>query len=183
MLLPVEREEEEESEDPRAELVERLIAYKKYKMVAEFLKLHENAGNMRFYKVPDSIERPAAKFNYDSLTPDNLRRAYENASLKLERRLPPPKQSFVGIVGHEKVSVRGKVRSIWTELLGRGKMLFRDLFRKKKSRPEAVASFLAVLELIKMKKIRVEYIGDHTDDFTMYKTEDKTEFNLEGIED
>lgn len=183
MLLPAQEEEEEETSDPRAELVERLLAYKKYKMVASFLQMHENAGSQRFYKAPDIIERPAAQFNYDSLTPENLLRAFHNASVKLERRLPPPKHSFVGIVGHEKVSVRSKVRWIWTSLLSRGKVLFRELFHRKSSRPEAVAAFLAVLEMIKIKKIRVEYNGTDTGDFTMYKTDDEQEFNLEGIED
>lgn len=184
MLLPSEDEDEEDSVDPRAELVERLLAYKKFKMIAGFLRRRENVGAHRFYKEPDEIERPAAQFNYDSLTVENLLRAYHNASVKLERRLPPPKHSFVGIVGHERVSVRSKVMGIWKGLLGKGKMLFKDLFKhKKSSRPEAVASFLAVLELIKLKKIRVEYTGANTSDFTMYTTEDKSELNLEGIED
>ena len=80
-----------------------------------------------FYKEPDKIERPPAEWNYSKLTPENLVLAYKQAYQKMERKLPPPKHSFEGIVGHEKVSVRSRVRSIWDKLIKRTRVFFKEL--------------------------------------------------------
>ena len=159
MLLP-KPPAEDEGVDPREELVKRLEDYKQVKEAAAYLKEREKIGEAYFYKVPDVIERPPAEWNYASLTPENLAAAYRRAYQRLLRRQPPPKQSFEGIVGHERVSIRSRVKGIWGRLRKKSKLLFRDLFRGAKTRSEAVASFLAVLELVKMKKIMVEYSED-----------------------
>ncbi len=154
MLLPA--TEEETEEDPRAELVRRLVEYNKIKESMEFFRERENMGSLLFFKLPDVIERPPARMDYSELTPLKLLEAYRESFSKLERKLPPPKRSFTGIVGHEKVSVKEKVGKLWRGLLNRGRILFRDIFKGVKTRAEAVASFLAVLELIKMNKIEIE---------------------------
>ena len=59
-------------------------------------------------------------------------------------------------------------------------MLFSDIFTESKTRAEAVASFMAVLELIKLKKIIVE--GD-SKECTVTITDNTEKFSLEGIED
>lgn len=181
MLLPQENEDGEE-EDPRAELVRLLLEYRQIKDSLEFFREHENSGNLHFFKLPEVIERPPAAFNYLSLTTAALLEAYKNSFSKSERRLPPPKRSFSGIVGHEKVSIRERVRKIWSGLFTRGRMLFKDIFVNMKSKPEVVASFLAVLEMIKMNKIEVEQeeVGG---DYTVRRISDEESFDLEGIED
>ncbi len=182
MLLP-KPEEEAEEVDPRQELVRRLLEYSRIKEAAEYLRPRQNIGATRFYKVPDVIERPPAEWNYASMTVENLMEAYKRAYQKLERKQPPPKHSFEGIVGHEKVSLRKKVAGIWNRLLRKSQMMFKDLFSGAKSKPEAVASFLAVLELIKMKKIRVEYGEDmNIANPKVFRTDDGG-VDLTGIED
>ena len=74
--------------------------------------------------------------------------------------MPPPKDSFVGIVGREKVSMRSRVSIIWNRLKTKSATMFKELFKGVKTRAEAVASFMATLELIKINKIRVEYGED-----------------------
>ncbi len=160
LLLPAE-DEEEEGEDPREELVRRLVEYKRFKEKAEYLRGRENLGYTRFYKAPEYIERPVVPFDYSTVSVENLLISYKVSYMKLERKLPPPKKSFEGIVGHERVSVKSRVTNIWKKLVEKGKTKFIELFRGIKSRPEAVASFLAVLELIKLKKVVVE--GDMDD--------------------
>ncbi len=184
MLLPKAEDEEDDGVDPREELARRLAEYSKVKNAAAVLTQRQNIGASLFFKVPDVIERPPAEWNYASLTPENLLLAYQRAYQKLERKQPPPKHSFVGIVGHEKVSVRKKVASIWKTILGRSRILFRDLFHGTTSRPEAVASFLAVLELIKLKKIRVEY-GEDADfsNPSIFPMDDNPDMEFNEIED
>lgn len=157
MLLPKPEDEQDDGIDPREELMLRLIEYSKVKGAAEFFRTRQHIDALRFYKTPDAIERPPAEWNYSGMTPENLILAYKRAYQRLERKLPPPKHSFEGIVGHEKVSVRQRAAKIWKRLLSKSKVLFKELFSGVKSKPEAVASFLAVLELIKLKKIRIEY--------------------------
>lgn len=183
MLLP-KTEEETEEEDPREELVRRLLEYKKVKEAAEYLRPRQSIGAAMFFKVPDAIERPPAEWSYAGMTPENLIAAYKRAYQKLERRQPPPKQSFHGIVGHEKVSVREKVSGIWKKLINKSRMKFKELFHGVKSRPEAVASFLAVLELIKLKKIRIEY-GKNEDisNPQIFRTEEDGVTDWNGIEE
>ena len=64
-------------------------------------------------------------------------------------------------------------------------MMFKELFKGIRSKPEAVASFLAVLELIKMKKIKVEYNNDNGDisNPKIYRTDNNPEMNLDFIEE
>lgn len=157
MLLPKPEEEDEDALDPREELILRLLEYSKVKEAAEYLRPRQSIGAAMFFKAPDFIERPPAEWNYAGMTTENLIAAYKRAYQKLERKQPPPKHSFAGIVGHEKVSVRQKVAGIWKRLLTKSKIKFKELFQGVQSKPEAVASFLAVLELIKLKKIRIEY--------------------------
>lgn len=180
MLLPAEDDEEEE--DPRTELVRRLVEYKRIKETIDFFREHENSDAALFFKLPDVIERPPAAIDYSALTTENLLQAYKMSFAKLERKLPPPKRSFSGIVGHEKVSVRERVKNIWRKLVDRGKVLFKDIFKGVKSKPEAVASFLAVLEMIKMNKIAVEET-DTKGEYSVTKITDDDAFDFEGVED
>ena len=181
MLLPKDEEDTEE-EDPRAELVRRLLEYKMIKESIGFFRKHENDGNRSFFKLPDVIERPPAPINYSQLTSDKLLEAYKNSFSKLERKLPPPKRSFSGIVGHEKASIRDKVRKIWNGLISKGKLVFREIFRGMKSKPEAVAAFLAVLEMIKMNKITVDR-EENGNDYIVNKITNDDSFDFESIED
>ena len=180
MLLP--KEDDQEEEDPRTELVRRLLEYQQIKDSLEFFREHENADAGLFFKLPDAIERPPAEMNYSKMTLENLLEAYKMSCVKLERKLPPPKRSFSGIVGYEKVSIKEKVRKIWNGLVEKGRILFRDIFRGVKSRPEAVASFLAVLEMMKLNKIWVEDT-DINGEYSVTKITDDDNFNFEEIMD
>lgn len=183
MLLPKSEDDEEDGIDPREELVRRLAEYKKVKEATLFFKDREGIGASMFFKAPDPIERPPAEFDYTSLTPDNLILSFKRAYQRLERKLPPPKHSFQGIVGHEKISVRVRVANIWKRLMKKSQMLFKDLFKGTKTRSEAVASFLAVLELIKIKKIRVEYEDENNISNPKVYRIDDSEVDLNIIED
>ncbi len=180
MLLP--KDEDEDEEDPRTELVRRLLEYQQIKESIEFFREHENFSAGLFFKLPDAIERPPAEMNYAKMTLENLLDAYKMSCIKLERKLPPPKRSFSGIVGHEKVSIKEKVRKIWNGLMKKGRMLFRDIFKDTKTKPEAVASFLAILEMIKLNKIFVEDT-DVRGEYSVTKISDNDNFNFEEIED
>lgn len=66
---------------------------------------------------------------------------------------PPPVRAFEGIVGHEPYPVQDKVREVLARVLQMGITRFRALFKGNRSRSEIVATFLAVLELCKGRRI------------------------------
>lgn len=156
-LLPV----YEEAEELKKELTGELLEYRDCRLMAEKLS-HQTEGFDRFVREPTEIE---ADPTYTRLhEPSELLRAYMSAVGKRLRKLPPPVEAFRGIVATKIVSVESKIKSIYYTLKRRGKkQRFRVLFADAQSRSDLVATFLAVLELAKAKKLRVEGDGDTTD--------------------
>lgn len=76
------------------------------------------------------------------------------------RRVPPPATAFRGIVGREAVPVGVKIAAILRQFAGRARLRFASLFAGAKSRSEVVATFLAVLELSKERRIRIDGAGE-----------------------
>ena len=70
--------------------------------------------------------------------------------------LPPQASNFAGIVGVERYPVTVKAAEILKKLLSNGVTKFLSLFRRSRSRSEIVATFLAVLELCKLKSVSVD---------------------------
>lgn len=158
MLLP--RHEEEEADDPRKDLVARLEEYQKIKLAAEFLKGHEFATQHNFFKKPDQIEKRAPDYSGQTFDLDRLLEAFSIILDKTERKAPPPKTSFSGIVGHEKVSVTSRADYIKNRLTRERRVTFGALFEDIKTRPALVATFLALLEMMKLEIVFVDTSGE-----------------------
>ena len=88
---------------------------------------------------------------------DELMDAFDSILSRRERRMKPQKAAFAGIVGHEKVSVDDMVEKVCKRLHGRKNITFISLFGGDISKPEMIATFLAVLEMIKLSKIHAEH--------------------------
>ena len=86
--------------------------------------------------------------------------AYLAAAGRGQRRLPPPAQAFSGIVSRRVVSVSSKIVFVLRNLRERAQVSYRSLFDTAQDRSELVATFLAVLELMKAERIYVEGDGD-----------------------
>jgi len=153
MILP--NYEEEEEEDPRLEIAERLIEYKRFKEASRFLSEREFAGSRFFYKIRDYIEPILIDESLKRITLVDLQVSMLQIYQNMQKRKPPSKGVFKGMVGREIVPVFTKVKHILLNLKNLGKIKFTDIFRGAKTRSEAVASFLAVLELMKMNRIKV----------------------------
>ena len=74
---------------------------------------------------------------------------------KGERKLPPPRTAFQGIVSRKIGSVSSKIISVLRGLRKNASVTYKSLFQRAESRSELVATFLAVLELVKARRIRV----------------------------
>ena len=84
-----------------------------------------------------------------------IRNAYIRVLQRNSRRMPPKVDSFAAFVQREIYPVTDKLREVVTWLKKRVKLDFVSLFSKVRTRSEIVATFLAVLELVSDKKIRV----------------------------
>ena len=104
-------------------------------------------------KVPEAIPvNKTYRYNHKA---EDLRRAMLSVMERTDNRLPPPMAAFEGIVGREPYPVADKAGEIVQRLVQFGVTRFRALFKGNRSRSEIVATFIAVLELCKAKKIRL----------------------------
>lgn len=159
MLLP--SYEEEQEEDPRAQLVEMLLEYQRIREITPYFRRQSDLGRDIFVKGPESRDRtqPIAYKHQ----PEELVRAARRILQKAQRRLPPPVSAFSGIVGHDSVPVSGRIKIILKKFLVKARLRFRGLFEDAGSRSEIVATFLAVLELSKTRQVLIEGEGEETE--------------------
>ncbi len=155
-LLPV----HEEAEELQRELVGELIEYRDAKLVAQLLAA-QTAGFERIVRNPLEIE---FDMTYERLHESyELMRSYLNAAGKRLRRLPPPVDSFKPIVAKKVVAVVDLFDIIINAVKsGQSKSII-QIFKNAKSRSELVASFLAILELVKKKRMYLEGDGEEAE--------------------
>lgn len=158
MLLP--KREEENAEDPRADLARRLADYQRMKAVSEILKEKEFSDYYNFYKEPDVLPKREADYSDQSYEVDILFQAFLSVLDKAEQKAPPPKSAFGGVVGRAMVSVKSRADYIRNRLDTKKKVTFTSLFDGDDSRQSIIATFLALLEMIKMELIKTNFVGN-----------------------
>lgn len=153
MLLPQVSDdgagEEEDEEDPRAELVRRLLEYQKYKEAAQQLDELPQLNRELFARsapAPEVLEEGEGEFVAVGLY--DLVQAFQ----QLLRERPAP---AVHEVDAEQLSVADRINQILVTLQGQQSLSFRELFAAEASRHEVIVTFLAMLELVKMRLLRL----------------------------
>lgn len=164
LLLP-KPETDEEEEDPREELARRLEEYKLFKEASISLRKNEFATRYMFFKPEEKIDFPLPEYNVQHGV-DELLEAFQSILARKERNKKPEKRAFSGIVGREKVSVEDMVEKVCKYLAKSPKLSFKSVFKPEDSKPEMIATFLAILEMIKLSKLAAEY-DKNTDDFIL----------------
>jgi segregation and condensation protein A len=155
-LLPVHEEAEKLVEELRGELTE----YQDCKLVAG--QLQNQAKGFEFYsREPEEFE---VDMTYTRIhEPFEIFKAYMAAVGKGKRKLPPPIESFRGIVAHKIVSVSSRISFIVEMFKNKKQRKFSAFFESAESRSEMVATFLALLAMVKAKRITVDGEGDDVD--------------------
>lgn len=154
-LLPV----HDEAEALKQELEGELIEYQECKLIAR--QLSEMTDGFRYYvKAPEAIE--VDKTYQNKHEAQEIAMAYLYAVGKGKRRLPPPEDSFKPIVQRRIVPVHVKISDVMRSLFKRGKMKLNSLYASVQDRSELVATFLAVLQLARDKKIYIDGNGNDT---------------------
>ena len=161
MLLPREVSEEGEEEDPRAELVERLLEYKTYKYMSLELKDMEVDADKVFYKAP-TIPREVEKYEepvdldqlLDGLTLSKLQKIFESVMKRREDKIDPVRSTF-GTIKKEPVSLEEKNEAVLEYAERHRRFSFRGMLSRQRDKTEIVVTFLALLELMKMGRIHL----------------------------
>jgi segregation and condensation protein A len=150
MLLP---RDEENDPDPRAELVDALLIYQKAKEAAEELRplYAEYSGRM----AKDVDEIPPDRGVPLGLNPMLLSRAMNALLLRLRQTEQQPEQSFAPLVTAKVYSVEDEVEGIVARLSDKEDATLFFLLKDAKERPQLLAMFIGLLELIKIKRILI----------------------------
>jgi segregation and condensation protein A len=150
-LLPVEQqaqvEGEEEGEDPRWELIRQLVEYKKFKDAAAQLQALEARQADIFPRIPGKLEFEAEPPMGPEASIFDLVNAV-NAVLKRFVQHEDPREIF-----EDKWTVSEKIEYVMRVLSERPTVRFSELFEGVTSRFEVVTTFLALLELIRLKQL------------------------------
>ena len=171
MLLSIQDEEAvSEMEALIASLEERRRSenYAKIRQVTALLNNRYTVGKNYISKPPEPIKLDDS-YQYRH-QPDDLPRVLQKVFRRTGETAPPSTEAFERIVRKEPYPVTEKAKEILTGLLRFGVMRFRSLFRRSKSRSEMVATFLAVLELCRRKRI---YLAGDDHDCTVTRTEER----------
>lgn len=158
MLLPEDKEEEIQ-EDPRAELVRRLLEYKMYKYASYELKDMELDAGRVYYKEA-SIPKEVLEFKEeidpaDVIGDTTLAKLSEIFSQVMRRtvdRVDPIRSKF-GTIEKEEVRIEDKMEEIRTNMKGLKGINFRTLLETQATRINVIVTFLAILELMKVGDI------------------------------
>lgn len=152
MLLPKIKDDEEEEEDPKERLINRLIEYQKYKDQVESFKSLADNRNTYFTKIPSSLEEyknDEKKVLIDNINLDDLVDAFKKF---LERsNMDKPINTKVT---RKELSVDDSITSIKHRFAKTKRIEFFDLFEVK-TKEHLVVTFLAVLELASRKELRI----------------------------
>lgn len=143
MLLPAEAEEETE-EDPRLELVNRLLEYKRFKEISKELELKAEKEKDHFYRPP--LELPEEEKGI-AATLFDLLDAFQGV-LKEHIRSEQVKEIL-----REPTTIEERIRRILTLLEQKKSLSFHSLFRAEEDRMLWVVTFLALLELVRMRQV------------------------------
>lgn len=150
-LLPVEQqvqaEGEEDEEDPRWELIRQLVEYKKFKDAAARLQQMEERQESVYRR-----EAPKPTFEAAPEKPDvsifDLINAVNSILKRVAKREGEQREIF-----EDKWTVSEKIELLVNVITSRSRVRFSELFEEATSRTEVVVTFLAMLELIRMKQI------------------------------
>ena len=161
MLLPVEEEEEEELEDPRQELVERILEYKMYKYASYELKDRQvDAGRMVFKEpsIPEEIQDFKEDVPIEDLLSDvtlaKLQGIFNSVMKKQVDKIDPIRSKF-GEIEKEEISLEDHIVFLDSYAKEHKTFSFRKLLENDSGKTYVIVTFLGILEMMKMGKLTI----------------------------
>lgn len=162
MLLPKEINEDGEEEDPRAELVQKLLEYKMYKYMSFELKDKQMDADKVLYKeatLPDEVKDYKHPVDYEELVADvtlsKMKEIFNSMLIRQENKIDPVRSNF-GKIEKDEVNMDEKFAYIKGMIRDKKRIGFYQLLKEQKSKMDIVVTFLVILELMKVGEIKAE---------------------------
>lgn len=161
MLLPREEKEAEEEDDPRKELMERLLEYKMYKYMSYELKDKQLDAEKVMFK-PSTIPLEVMDFKEEvnleellsDITLNKLHKIFKSVMKKQVDKIDPIRSKF-GQIEKEDVNQEEKMEFIEQFAKEHVRFCFRAMLKEQSSKMEIIVTFLGILELMKLGKLRI----------------------------
>lgn len=161
MLIPKQAADDAEEEDPRQELVEKLLEYKMYKYMSLELKDKQIDANKITYKdptIPVEVKEYEYPIEMDALIGDltlaKLNDIFLQVMKKQVDKVDKVRSNF-GKIEKDEVSLEDKIEVVLNYANSHRKFSFRNLLKQQCSKMHIIVSFLAILELMKIGKINI----------------------------
>ena len=155
-ILPKVGQEQEDDEISEEALKEKIIKYKKYKEASKILEKRYEKYNYRINKKREELKLERKEFE-GLYTPYTLTRSYKLQILKFEMKENVNKDNIDRLVIKEKVSVKDKIKEMFTFLSKIPKFIFNTMFlNKNKSKDEIISAFLGILEMAKKNEVKIK---------------------------
>lgn len=162
MLLPAEVNEEGEEEDPRSELVQKLLEYKMCKFMSYELKDRQVDAAKTFFREPDlpkEVKEFQEPINYEELIGDvtltKLNDIFKEMMKRQVDKIDPVRSQF-GKIEKDEIDIDAKTFFIEDYIKKNRKCSFRKLLEKQHSKMEVIVTFLVILEMMKVGTINIE---------------------------
>ncbi|MBR3241430.1 MAG: segregation/condensation protein A [Parasporobacterium sp.] len=162
MLIPKPQEAEEDEEDPRAELVEQLLEYKMYKYMSYELKDKAITASKALYKtptIPDEVREYEPPIDLDkfigNVTIAKLKAIFDDVMQRSTEKVNTQAMKY-GRVRREPLNIPEKITEIRSFISSGSAFSFRQLIEKQPTKLNVIATFLAVLELMKTGELVAE---------------------------
>ena len=162
MLLPKEVNEEGEEEDPRAELVEKLLEYKMCKYMSYELRDRMVDAERSLYKkptIPQEVLEYRQPVDYEELIGDmtlqKLHEIFKQMMKRQEDKIDPVRSTF-GQIEKDEIDMDLKMTYVDAYVRSHKTFSFRKLLEKQHSKMEIIVTFLVILEMIKTGRIEIE---------------------------
>jgi len=160
MLLPREFDEKGEEIDPRAELVKALLEYKRYKEVTEELAYYESNQRKMSFRGNFSADEKVAVPEYDILLKNVT--VYDLAKT-FKHVLDNFKEEPVHEIKRLNVSIEEQISFILSKIEEAEEINFLNLVNEIKEKIRIIVTFIAILELVKMSKIKIKESANFND--------------------
>lgn len=177
MLLPKD-EDDEDCEDPRYELVERLLEFKMFKYISDILKGKEEDASKAIYKessLPDEVSEYKEEIDpaevIGDITLANIQNIFLSIMKKQESKMHPIHSKF-GEIKQEKINVSDKINDIKRYAYNHKVFKFTDLLSDRITKQELIVTFLGILELTKTGQVVIKQ-NRLFDDFVITRTDKK----------
>ena len=162
MLLPADAPDDEgAADDPRQELVDRLLEYKMFKFISQELKDRQLDASKSVFKgttIPKDLKYVEPPVDLDALVGDmdyvKLHQIFQEVLRRQEDKIDPIRSKY-GKIEQEEVSVAEKMTYIENFMAANKKFSFRSLLTRQSSKVNLIVTFLAVLELMKNGSIHI----------------------------